>query len=47
MTMPMEPAECRQRAEDAGRGDGDRVVWALLAILGRLTEIERELKRRR
>lgn len=45
--VPLEPVVCRLMAEDPGRGDTDRAVWALLAVAGELAEIRRELKRRR
>lgn len=44
---PIEPLECRKRAEDGSGNDGERLVWAALAIAGELAEIRRELRKRR
>ncbi|WP_433406878.1 hypothetical protein [Streptomyces sp. CA-146814] len=41
---PVDPQECRLRAEDSNRPD--RQVWALLAIAGELHEIRKLLGRR-
>ncbi|GAA2985304.1 hypothetical protein [Streptomyces fulvorobeus] len=45
--LPVEPLECRQRAEDTALPDTDRLLWAVLAVAGELADIRRALAKRR
>lgn len=42
-----EPHECKQRAEDPGRHDDSRLIWAVLAVAAELRELRRLLAKRR
>ncbi|MFJ2701884.1 hypothetical protein ACIO3R_01630 [Streptomyces sp. NPDC087428] len=44
--LPMEPQECRQRAEDDDLGTAERLVYAVLAVAGELHLIRQQLQRK-
>ena len=44
--LPMDSLECRQAAEDAGRHDTERLVYALLACAAELRAIRGLLQKR-
>lgn len=44
--LPMEPKECRQRAENPDHNDAERLVSALLAVAGELHLIRQQLQRK-
>ncbi|WP_329615014.1 hypothetical protein OG244_19435 [Streptomyces brevispora] len=44
--LPMEPKECRQRAEDPERDTAERLVFATLAVAGELHLIRQQLQRK-
>lgn len=44
--LPMEPQECRQRAEDDDHSSAERLVYAVLAVAGELHLIRQQLQRR-
>ena len=46
LPLPMEPLECRQRAEAAKNSPSVASLFALLAIAGELHEIKKLLRKR-
>ncbi|MGW1127458.1 hypothetical protein [Streptomyces sp. NPDC002526] len=44
--QPMEPRECRQRAEDTDSNAAERLVFAVLAVAGELHLIRQQLQRK-
>ncbi len=45
--MPIEPHECKERAEDPKRPTDERLVWAQLAVAAELAAIRKVLRQRR
>ncbi|MEU9199413.1 hypothetical protein [Streptomyces sp. NPDC048332] len=42
---PMEPQECRQRAEDQDLSPSERLIYAVLAVAGELHIIRQQLRK--